>query len=50
MFSMMIVATRDMNMEVNEPRFQGNMVTSVNKRNMEVMPTNHSRNAQSRAQ
>ena len=50
MFSKMSSANRDMNREVNDPRVQGNMVTSVNKRNMEVMPTNHSRKAQSRAQ
>ena len=49
MSSKMCSANRDMNREVNEPRFQGNMMTSGNKRNMEVMPTNHSRNAQSRA-
>ena len=50
MFSKMTSANRDMDREVNEPRFQGNMVTSINKRNMEVMPTNHSRNTQSRTQ
>ena len=50
MFNKMSSANRDMNREGKKPRFQGNMVTSVNKRNMEVMPTNHSRNAQSRAQ
>ena len=49
MFSKMSSAIRDMDREVRVPRFQGNIVTSINMRNMEVMPTNHSRKAQSRA-